>query len=677
MKIYLSLAATAGMLLLGGCKNSPFRFADRSRPATELAQKENKTQPVQQEPARKSDVRSAALETPPSKNETVQQSSFNQASLEEYLNLGHAEARLGHLDEAKHYYNLALRKSPSNATAHHRLAVIADNQNDFRSAEQHYESAYRISPKDPDLLADIGYSFFLQKQYRESEWYLNSALKIGPSHKRTLNNLALLYGTQGDYDRAFAILRRNGTDDEARQKMAQFFPREAARFQTAGSTPATPVSSISPRNDFNNIQPMTPPPSYPETFPSQQLSRLAAPSPRLAPNSQSQPQPQLQSQPQPQGSPVSNSRIQRFRNRQAGQTTPPNVPAITPWQQNQTAATGRTDVPPTTPGISYRNEFPEQTATPGYPQTNSQSYNANPDPRDQFSPVPTQPQAIQPRLTQSQATQYPSQPLGMESVPSHLPPQSLQAPPVSNNNQHLQLEQWPGNSYTPAPQSQQQNSFDSVPTNNNSLPTPAGYPTSHLRQEQQPGQQRQPNQDMTISPHNSSISPAAARQASIVGMNAGPGAMLPTINPQPSSPAIQQATFPNPQNGIATTPPRQQPGYPNAPTHWQGNPAPVRTASAGPTTNQYLNQPENRLTPAATNTAGSQSGAFRLIEQRKRQQIQARATQQLPQINPYPAQGTRSTSPQSFQQFPAAQYPPPQNGTQLSSPGMANGSTLR
>jgi hypothetical protein len=146
-------------------------------------------------------------------------------SVDADLNMGHQAASQGRLDEAAGYYRRVLSNRPNDPTAHHRLAVIADQQRDYRAAEGHYLTALRVSPDNADVLSDLGYSYLLQKRFPDSERTLSRALQMRPNHERALNNLGLLYGRQGDRERALAIFRQAGSESTAQRKMATLFPQ--------------------------------------------------------------------------------------------------------------------------------------------------------------------------------------------------------------------------------------------------------------------------------------------------------------------------------------------------------------------------------------------------------------------------------------------------------------------
>ena len=147
------------------------------------------------------------------------------SSIAAELNQGHAEARQNNLEAAKAHYRRVLELQPDHSEAHHRLAIIADKQQDFGAAEHHYLSALRSNSGNADLLSDLGYSYFLQRRHRESQSALEQALRINPSHSRALNNLGLLYGTNGNYDGALAVFRRVGSEADAQNKIAKLFPQ--------------------------------------------------------------------------------------------------------------------------------------------------------------------------------------------------------------------------------------------------------------------------------------------------------------------------------------------------------------------------------------------------------------------------------------------------------------------
>lgn len=117
------------------------------------------------------------------------------------------------LQQARQLFEQALGMDASNADAHHGIAIVADLQKDWASAEQHYKQALSGDPTNPSLLNDLGYSYLLQNRYHESQQYLSQAIQISPKHERAHLNLALL------------SLRR-GNSSAARQTLAQVYSQQ-------------------------------------------------------------------------------------------------------------------------------------------------------------------------------------------------------------------------------------------------------------------------------------------------------------------------------------------------------------------------------------------------------------------------------------------------------------------
>ena len=150
------------------------------------------------------------------------------SAVAENLRRGHREAEAGRPDAAARAYEQVLRDDPANASAHHRLGVIADERRDFAAAEQHYRAALRQWPGDADVLNDLGYSYIMRQNYAEGERTLREVLATAPKHQRALTNLGLLYVRVGDTDRALAVLRLTGSEAQAQTKLAMLQSDPAA-----------------------------------------------------------------------------------------------------------------------------------------------------------------------------------------------------------------------------------------------------------------------------------------------------------------------------------------------------------------------------------------------------------------------------------------------------------------
>jgi Tfp pilus assembly protein PilF len=126
--------------------------------------------------------------------------------LSENLRRAQGEINAGRPGQAAHFYERVLRDEPGHVVAHHRLAVIADQTQDFPAAERHYRAALLGRPGDPMILNDLGYSYLLQGRLAESERVLREAITASGPTERAVTNLALLYTLTGDQDRALEVL---------------------------------------------------------------------------------------------------------------------------------------------------------------------------------------------------------------------------------------------------------------------------------------------------------------------------------------------------------------------------------------------------------------------------------------------------------------------------------------
>lgn len=195
----------------------------------------------------------------------------------ELLNKAHTAFQQGLMNEAQANYQAILRKQPNHPEANHRLAVIADRQNDFLTAERYYQSALAAAPRDANILNDVGYSYLLQSRYAEAERYLSAALQQSPNQANAMNNMGMLYAKRGQGDQALAMFRRTSSEAEAQAKLARFLP--------PNSNPAKSNGAAQPNTMLANNQPWqnnSAPPNYsqpvnPQFSPQQQPPQTRPP----------------------------------------------------------------------------------------------------------------------------------------------------------------------------------------------------------------------------------------------------------------------------------------------------------------------------------------------------------------------------------------------------------------
>ena len=300
MKIRLVFAGVALLGMMAGCRSMPWETAANSKFGFDkFARLGRRSASDDAEPAvsgNRNDDSSQDITLVADSREGRERTK-DMSAISGYLQRGRMAEAAGRWNQAKMFYQRVLNVEPGNPLAHHRLAIIADKQNNFQKAEEHYLTALRTNGDDPNLLSDLGYSFLLQNRQEESEVYLRRALRANPSHARAINNMGLLYSHRGDYDGALAMLRRTGPEQQAVEKMRELFPNgrplrnpaQRERSQSFVNSPAVknglaPVEFQQQRTPATNTA--TPINSYPRrSFDSNRGFRteggpLFAPSPR-------------------------------------------------------------------------------------------------------------------------------------------------------------------------------------------------------------------------------------------------------------------------------------------------------------------------------------------------------------------------------------------------------------
>lgn len=159
----------------------------------------------------------------------VDATSNRQQRVFQLLSQGNQELSGGRLLDAKLYFEQALDADPTNFHAHHMLARIGDQSQNYEYAEGHYLAALSASPGDPNLLSDMGYSYLLQGEFGYANTYLRRAVTAKPDHVMARRNLAALAAYQGDNATALAWLRQVGTEEQAQSTLRELVTNRPPR----------------------------------------------------------------------------------------------------------------------------------------------------------------------------------------------------------------------------------------------------------------------------------------------------------------------------------------------------------------------------------------------------------------------------------------------------------------
>lgn len=234
------IAAVLFAIVLSGCQSSNNKWAtawkERTKPKPKFQGIEGEEEvtywPYKADKSRKKqtpmpdEIREKLVR----KNEQKKRDS----QLTELLSKGDQSRVGGQIEDARIAYSQALQIEPDNPSIHHRLAIIADKQRQFRVADEHYQAALKVRPRDVNLLSDLGYSLSLRGNYEQAEATLKKALEIDHSHQGAMANLGDIYAKQNRRDEALAMFRAGSNEGAAQSYMANLFPDD--RF---GNAPAS------------------------------------------------------------------------------------------------------------------------------------------------------------------------------------------------------------------------------------------------------------------------------------------------------------------------------------------------------------------------------------------------------------------------------------------------------
>lgn len=93
---------------------------------------------------------------------------------------GIAYHQMMNLDQARRYYERAIKADKTFASAINNLGTIHYSRKKYRQAAKQYQRALEINPTVPSFHTNLGYAFFAQKKYEEAMACFQSALLLDP-----------------------------------------------------------------------------------------------------------------------------------------------------------------------------------------------------------------------------------------------------------------------------------------------------------------------------------------------------------------------------------------------------------------------------------------------------------------------------------------------------------------
>jgi Tfp pilus assembly protein PilF len=99
---------------------------------------------------------------------------------------GYQQWSQGHLDQAQHSYELAIKADPRSVEAHMKLAGLDITRKDYSASTKQYQRAISLDPKNPKAWIGLGIAYLHSgdKSLTRAAW--EEALRLDPARKEQL-----------------------------------------------------------------------------------------------------------------------------------------------------------------------------------------------------------------------------------------------------------------------------------------------------------------------------------------------------------------------------------------------------------------------------------------------------------------------------------------------------------
>jgi tetratricopeptide (TPR) repeat protein len=126
------------------------------------------------------------------------------------MTIGTAYQRLGRLEDAVRYLELARSLYPNSGEPPSRLASLAlqTQKADPHKILELMETAVKLAPNNAGYLYNLGWAYDQLGQTPRSTELYERAIKVSPLTFEAMNNLSLIYSTAGQPDRALPLLEQ-------------------------------------------------------------------------------------------------------------------------------------------------------------------------------------------------------------------------------------------------------------------------------------------------------------------------------------------------------------------------------------------------------------------------------------------------------------------------------------
>jgi Flp pilus assembly protein TadD len=116
--------------------------------------------------------------------------------------------------------------------------TVLDQMGRHDEARRYYDSALKIMPDEPSVLSNLGLSYMLSRDLPKAEQTLRQAYGSQKADARVRQNLALVVGLQGRFGEAETIAKADLPPDEAAANVA--YLKEMLKGQAKGQDKAQP-----------------------------------------------------------------------------------------------------------------------------------------------------------------------------------------------------------------------------------------------------------------------------------------------------------------------------------------------------------------------------------------------------------------------------------------------------
>jgi Tfp pilus assembly protein PilF len=111
-------------------------------------------------------------------------------------------------DEARQFYNQALRIDPNYMPAHLGLAKLYVSIGDNERAVETFQKALEGHPKEPQLWFELGMCYARQQQWEPAVKHLETASELNPENRQYINMIGFCLARAGHYDESVSYFQK-------------------------------------------------------------------------------------------------------------------------------------------------------------------------------------------------------------------------------------------------------------------------------------------------------------------------------------------------------------------------------------------------------------------------------------------------------------------------------------